>query len=221
MVGNAVTSTKGPQFADNGLPEITLGSGCCNTLNRIRHMSSIFLYLLFIFLYLLFIFFYLLLFLLHNRTLALLFQVAGRWRQTTLIIAGTILQIAVNIVFGLGEFHLLHKRHAALEEAQLHIKQLVELFQFLAARLQLADRFHTLHLHGVEGGRDGTVVAEIGGIHMPSRIDGGTKHNLCLATLQFLQLRTEVYGVHHLSHGSHGHQDHHRRHCHPFHYFIF
>ena len=69
------------------------------------------------------------------RTFALFFELDLRWWQTVLVVAGTILQIAVNVVCGLGKTNLLGKDGRTLEVAHIHLEQFVELLDFLAARL--------------------------------------------------------------------------------------
>jgi len=64
-----------------------------------------------------------------------LLQFYLRRRHAHLVVAGAVLQIAVNGVLRLGEAYLLDKRRLVFEEAQLHVSQLVELLGVVAARL--------------------------------------------------------------------------------------
>ena len=69
------------------------------------------------------------------RTFALCLELDLRRWQTVLVVAGTILQIAVNVVCGFGKTNLLGKGGRTLEVAHIHLEQFVELLDFLAARL--------------------------------------------------------------------------------------
>ena len=200
MVGNVVAvGAHGAELLYHRLPEVG-GSGYCSGIGHHRvgyhrvfgclcHDGLFFLLIL------------ILLLLFHYGTLSLDLQRDLRGRQTRRIVAGTILEIAVDVVLGFSETDFLHEGDGTLKVAQLHLEEFVELFDFLASGLQLSYRLGTLHLHHVEGGGDGAVVAKIGGIDMPAWIDGGGEYELALAAFQFLQLRSEMNGLHHLSRG--------------------
>ena len=92
----------------------------------------------------------------HSATLchffgfAFLIQIAGRWRHTHLVVAGTILQLAVDVIVGFRETDLLYEGGLLLKEAQFHAEHLVVLLHDITARLQLAYRLRALHLDLVE-----------------------------------------------------------------------
>ena len=136
--------------------------------------------------------------------LACLLQFHLRGRHAALVVAGTVLQVAVNGVFGLGELDFLHKGGSVLEVLQLHAEHVVELLDDVAAWGELAHRFHALHFDGIERGLDGAVAAQVGGIDVPAGGDGGREYDFCLGTAAGLQLRREVNGVDHLCMHSEG-----------------
>ena len=123
-----------------------------------------------------------------SRAFAALLQSDLGGRQTALVVAGAIFQIAVDVVFQFGETDLLDEGCFILEVLQLHIEHLVHLLDDVALRGQFADELCALHLHHVEGGFDRAVLTNIRGIDMPAWVDGGVEDDLRLSAFAGLQL---------------------------------
>ena len=170
MVGDVVATTHRFQLIHHRLPEVVALSGH-SRYGIILSDDGVFLYHFHVLFYLLF-HLRILRFLCGNRTLALCFQRCLRGRQTSLVVAGTVFHVAVNVVLRFGKSDFLYEGNCLLEIAQLHVEQLVVFLNLAATRLQLAYRLCTLHLHGVERSRNRTIVTQIGGIHMPSWVNG-------------------------------------------------
>ena len=86
-----------------------------------------------------------------------------------------------------------------LEEPQLHAEHLVVLLDDLSTWFQLAHGLGAVHLHCIERGGDGAVVAHIGGVDMPAVVDRGAEYDFSLLAAEHFQLRGEVYRVHYLA----------------------
>ena len=150
-----------------------------------------------------------------GRALARVFEVHICRRHTVLVVAGTIGQISVDGVSGLGELDLLHELHAILEVAQLHIEEFVERGDLVTDRFQLTDELHAVEFVDIKGGGDRTVSTESSGIDVPSALDSSGEHNLSLGRSVRFQLRRELHGVEHLCVGQQG-KDQQQGQCHCF-----
>ena len=115
-----------------------------------------------------------------------------------MVVAGAILQVGVDGVVGFGETHLLHKRGAILKIAQVHVEELVVVADFVAPGFQFAHQFHAVEFVHVERGLHGAVVAQVGGVDMPTLLNLSREDNLGFGRAVHLQMRTEFYGIDHL-----------------------
>ncbi len=200
MGGYGISSALSLQLVDDRSPEKAVGSGRQCVGNSIRHVGrqrlrSVSLRFLLI----------ILSFSPLAPRLAILAHhslLAKRhlcWRQTHLVAASAILQVAVDGILWLGETHLLDECGLALEEAKLHAEHLVVLLNDIAAGLEPSHSLCTLHLDGAERGRNGAVIAQVCRVHVPPFVNGGCEDDFCLAVGQHLQLRREMHGVEYLA----------------------
>ena len=143
----------------------------------------------------------------HGRRLSALLEVHRGGRQAVLVVASTILQIAVNAIIGLGEKYLLHERDASLEEAHRHVEQGVMLFYLIANGLQFANQHDSLQLTRIERGGDRASAAQARGVNMPSRLYLAREDYLCLGGAIGHQFGRESNGVVHLSITCQRHQE--------------
>ena len=134
----------------------------------------------------------------YRRTLTLLLEFHLGRGQTAGITAGTILQVAVDVIFWFGESQLLNKGHLVLEVLQFHVEQFVHLLDDFAFRYQFTYEFGTLHPHHVERCLSGAVFANLRGIDMPPVVNGRVEHNLSLHAVACLKLGGKMHWVHHL-----------------------
>ena len=106
-----------------------------------------------------------------------------------MVVAGTILQIAVDVVVvRLRELDLLHEGDLVLKVPQIHAEHSIIFLDLVASRCQFAHNFGALHLVCVEGGADGAVLAQVCRIDMPSLVDGGGENYFGLVAASSLQL---------------------------------
>ena len=120
--------------------------------------------------------------------LAGLFEGGFGGRQAAFVAAGAVFEIAVNVVFGFCEADLLDEGGLILEVLQFHVEHLVHLCDDLALRCEFANQFGALHLHHVEGSLDGAVVADVGGIDVPTLIYCGVEDDFRLCPFTGLEL---------------------------------
>ena len=209
MLRNAVAGTEGTQFADDGRPErgFVRWRRCQGVRSHWLYSSRNSVWLLGCgFFHCLGLLLFLLLFS-YRRFPRCLQRYLGR-RYATLVVAGTILQVTVDVVRRLRETYLLHELCLLLEELQFHTEHLIKLLDDVALGLKASHRLSALHLHRMERGRDGAVVAEVGTVDVPPSIYRCREHDLSLSALAWLQLGLEVNRIDHLCLQSHSRQDH-------------
>ena len=108
--------------------------------------------------------------------------------QAAFVAAGAVFEVAVDVVIGFGEADLLDEGGLVFEVLYLHVEHLVHFLDDVTLRSEFANEFRTLHLRDVEGGLDRTVVAEVGGIDMPTAVDRGVEDDLRLCPFTGLKL---------------------------------
>ena len=84
-----------------------------------------------------------------------------RRRHARFVVAGSILQIALDVVFGLGELDLLYKLSGILKVAQHHSEHVVHLRNLVSARSQFAYQFNTVLLVEVYSSLCRTITAKV------------------------------------------------------------
>ena len=85
-------------------------------------------------------------------TLAAGFQFCTRRRQAHCIAAGSVFDIAADVISGLGEAYFLNEGNSLFEVAYLHAEHLVKLLHLLAAGFQRSNGLGTLHAVCMESG---------------------------------------------------------------------
>ena len=144
----------------------------------------------------------------HGRALATLLYVNARGRHAVLVVASAILKVSVDVIVGLGELHLLHELHAALEIAKVHLEERVKLLYLVATRLQLAHKLHAIELVDIERGRGWAVTAQARAIYMPAATDFSRENDFALSAVVSLQRSGKLHGIQHLGigHDAYKHQ---------------
>ena len=138
----------------------------------------------------------------YGRAFACFLQLYVGRRQAVLVIAGTVCEIAVDAVVGLGELDLLHEFHVVLEETQFHSEQFVELRLFIADGCEFSHQFDAFLTVHCQRCLYGSVIAEISGINMPSLIDFSCEDNLAIGGVARFESCGELHRLKYLGAGN-------------------
>ena len=93
-----------------------------------------------------------------------------RRRQTTLVVAGSILQESLDMILLGSQFIALNESHVILKKAQLHPEKIIELADFLALSLQFTFSLGTFRGFTCQRSRDRPVVRQSCGINVPALV---------------------------------------------------